>query len=1473
MTESAPFSEGFCNSPSSSAVSALQSKVREISQRQSKAKGPPESLQKESEKEPMFLSIPEVKIFQSSSGADEVSKVQNFTTSIYLKENKWKKEGDSISSLHCDPGGSKMQNLSTSGESSTVLSMPTSFTTVEKASKGFWNVAHSKTFVSNKDFDSLQKTMKNVVNTREEKQKVEVRGTVVQTELQGSGNLKNRCFQKEQNPPNQPEKEVISEKKKVQTNKLTSSMLAEGLCQPPLINKGLPLPHKEAGMDKTIIGSEINFGSNLTLSPRHEQAKRLLERARLKTRFQNQNSDTDIQDTPTDFLELLPMCNPPSPQIITIHKQKVPLSVHLLDVQSKQSQLLSHVNFEYKSKKEAEHHYQDKVGYQRLGLMDSSLSKRQSKAQSALKVSQDSKGLESSYGSVCIPITNQRDPFLLNELTKDEPKKCETCGSILPPSYLKKTRQNAEWASSGQSSHQFIKPKFSEGTSLTGSLNVDRNVGTTRSSNAGKRVSAFGKLRRRSRKGENRVEASHRPYARGQDLLAQRRNSRTKSNLEEVAGPHSKPVRGVTFALDSFIPTATNSSKSYRDASGIQLPIKSALKSGSKSRPVEQHEVKNLPLYKDMEKSYHYASANPQDLGAAFQVSQVSLEVVAECRPIVQGAAVLKTEDLRAKPLRLEHCKDELQWDASLGASRRTLDREGCPKLSLRRIFSAMGLNSIGKIGKDNRSSSMEHLPLSSNKESPLAQLRKASSVQSLQSPKKKHERSTVLGELHLPLILGPRYPYLRQGMENLDAAQLLGPTGRIVQTFPDGSLLLELTRPVNTPFGFVISRRKGRPDSGIFVEQVVGSTTENIYTSLLGVGDEILEVNGEKVNGLSLDQSSIDCHILFDSVRNHSNPVLAMQLLQISLLLWIGFFTLYLSDAFSDLEPIRTESSLLKPKVMIAVLARNSEHSLPFYLGCLERLDYPKDRIAIWVAADHSMDNTTAMLQEWLSRVEELYHSVRFQTSENNKSFYDNELGPKHWPDSRFIHVMQLRQAALQSARAQWADYILFADSDNLLTNPKVLSHLIAENHTLVAPMLESRTLYSNFWCGMTPQGYYKRTDSYIPIRNWKRNGCHAVPMIHSTMLLDLRRQASHALAFYPLHQLYPFILDDILAFSFSARQAGVQMFVCNRQHYGYLPVPLQTQQTLEEEMESFSHTLTEAMLDFTMEPSHHLHTVSRKKDRMVFDEIYIINLMRRTDRRARMLRTLDVLGIEVTVINAVDGKALNSSQLQDLGIEMLPSYQDPYSGRVLTKGEIGCFLSHYNIWKQVVERNQRQVLVLEDDVRFEPNFKRRLNTIMEDVQQMEIQWDLIYVGRKRLQVKNPERWVKGVKNLVYPDYSYWTLGYTLSLQGAKKLLEAKPLGKMLPVDEFLPLMFNKHPKKEYLMHFKKRNLIAFSVEPFLLYPTHYTGEPGYSSDTETSTIWDDESVNTDWDRKRAHKKQNRGDAAPLPTSDKDEL
>ncbi|TNN70713.1 putative inactive glycosyltransferase 25 family member 3 [Liparis tanakae] len=179
---------------------------------------------------------------------------------------------------------------------------------------------------------------------------------------------------------------------------------------------------------------------------------------------------------------------------------------------------------------------------------------------------------------------------------------------------------------------------------------------------------------------------------------------------------------------------------------------------------------------------------------------------------------------------------------------------------------------------------------------------------------------------------------------------------------------------------------------------------------------------------------------------------------------------------------------------------------------------------------------------------------------------------------------------------------------------------------------------------------------------------------------------------------------------------------------------------------------------------------------------------------------------------------------------------------------------------------------LVLEDDVRFQANFKRRVLRLMEEVKQVELDWDIIYFGRKQV---NPgkEEAVEGVHNLVMADYSYWTLSYAISLQGAQKLINAEPLSKMLPVDEFLPIMYDKHPNEDYKSHFPSRNVNAFSTRPLVVQPCHYAGDPQWVSDTETSTLWDDDAVRTDW---RGSHKNRKGGAPPsdmLSAAYKDEL
>lgn len=73
--------------------------------------------------------------------------------------------------------------------------------------------------------------------------------------------------------------------------------------------------------------------------------------------------------------------------------------------------------------------------------------------------------------------------------------------------------------------------------------------------------------------------------------------------------------------------------------------------------------------------------------------------------------------------------------------------------------------------------------------------------------------------------------------------------------------------------------------------------------------------------------------------------------------------------------------------------------------------------------------------------------------------------------------------------------------------------------------------------------QGYYKRTPDYLPIYNRERVGCFQVPVVHSTVLIDLRSQrsdASRQLAYWPAPEGFKGPVDDVVQFAFSAKKEG---------------------------------------------------------------------------------------------------------------------------------------------------------------------------------------------------------------------------------------------------------------------------------------------------------------------------------------------
>ncbi|XP_072724400.1 uncharacterized protein KIAA1614 homolog isoform X4 [Ciconia boyciana] len=137
---------------------------------------------------------------------------------------------------------------------------------------------------------------------------------------------------------------------------------------------------------------------------------------------------------------------------------------------------------------------------------------------------------------------------------------------------------------------------------------------------------------------------------------------------------------------------------------------------------------------------------------------------------------------------------------------------------------------------------------------SPFCQPRKATSVQSLQPLLGKAPRASAY---LLPQTTADRKGGLglrrSLSVEDIGAPGRLRAVGRVVEVFPDGTSQLELQRPPHGAFGFCVTSGHGRPDTGIYVQEMADAGTAKLYAGLLGVGDEILQVNGAAVSGLGL--------------------------------------------------------------------------------------------------------------------------------------------------------------------------------------------------------------------------------------------------------------------------------------------------------------------------------------------------------------------------------------------------------------------------------------------------------------------------------------------------------------------------------------------------------------------------------------------------------------------------------------------
>ena len=83
-----------------------------------------------------------------------------------------------------------------------------------------------------------------------------------------------------------------------------------------------------------------------------------------------------------------------------------------------------------------------------------------------------------------------------------------------------------------------------------------------------------------------------------------------------------------------------------------------------------------------------------------------------------------------------------------------------------------------------------------------------------------------------------------------------------------------------------------------------------------------------------------------------------------------------------------------------------------------------------------------------------------------------------------------------------------------------------------------------------------------------------------------------------------------------------------------------------------------------------------------------FVINLPDRKDRMQRFNANNPYL--EYETFKAVEGYKVGYEKLLSQGFDTDHNWIDPILKTPLTKGEVGCFLSHWHLWNKCIEKNE---------------------------------------------------------------------------------------------------------------------------------------------------------------------------------------
>jgi glycosyl transferase family 25 len=171
---------------------------------------------------------------------------------------------------------------------------------------------------------------------------------------------------------------------------------------------------------------------------------------------------------------------------------------------------------------------------------------------------------------------------------------------------------------------------------------------------------------------------------------------------------------------------------------------------------------------------------------------------------------------------------------------------------------------------------------------------------------------------------------------------------------------------------------------------------------------------------------------------------------------------------------------------------------------------------------------------------------------------------------------------------------------------------------------------------------------------------------------------------------------------------------------------------------------------------------------------KIFVITLPLSRERQEAISMQLNSLGLQFEFIYGVNGKTLTENELERV-------YDDnkarKYLKRSMTRGEIGCALSHRLIYNMMVHDNIKRAVILEDD----SALKKEFFTVMKQLERIKIDNYVIKLERPNSErdslelVYTPWRQIRlnNKYKIVYPLSSvFLTWGYYIDILAAQTIL-----------------------------------------------------------------------------------------------------